>query len=128
MSVPIGVSDVRGYPVETVSPETVPAEATKRCDRNRIGSVVVEDSTPAGTVTSGDVVRRFGAESDAGEQAVREFTSSPVISIQVDAPLGEAIGTMNERGISRLVALDEATIAGIVKPDDISHAVPHLRH
>lgn len=127
MSFPIRVSDVMSCPVETVSPETTAAEAAKQCDKNRIGSVVViEDDTPAGIVTSADFVRLLGDEAEPESRAVHEFMSSPVITIQFDAPLSEAVGTMQEHGISRLVAMDDDTITGIITTDDISHAVPQL--
>ncbi|MGB9950881.1 CBS domain-containing protein [Haloarcula sp. Atlit-7R] len=127
MSFPIRVSDVMSRPVATVTPETTAAEAAKQCDEIDIGSVVVvEDNVPTGTVTTADFVRILGNESNPELLAVGEIMSSPVITIQADAPLGEAVGTMTEHGIARLVALEGETIRGIVTTDDIAHAVPQL--
>jgi acyl dehydratase/CBS domain-containing protein len=127
MSFPIRVSDVMSRPVETVSPETAVAEAAKRCDENDIGSVVVvADDVPAGIVTSADFVRLLGSETDPSARAVREFMSAPVVTIQQDASLREAIDTMRTQGISRLVAVDDDSIVGVVTTDDISHVVPQL--
>ena len=127
MSFPIRVSDVMSRPVATVTSETTAAQAARQCAESDIGSVVVvEDNRPTGTVTSADFVRLLGDEPDPELLAVREFMSAPVITIQFDAPLGAAVTTMREHGISRLVALEDETIRGIVTTDDIAHAVPQL--
>lgn len=129
MSFPIRVSDVMSRPVQTVSPETTASEAANLCDKNHIGSVVViEDGRPTGIVTSADFVRLLGGGSEPESRAVHEFMSTPVITIQSDASLGEAVQTMQKQGVSRLVAFEGDTLVGLITTDDISRAVPQLLH
>lgn len=115
------------HPVQTVSSETTATEAAEQCDDNQIGSVVViEDERPVGIVTNADFVRLLGSDSEPTSRPVREFMSSPVITISSDASLVEAMRTMRKHGISRLVALEDDAIDGIITTDDISHVVPQL--
>ncbi|MBV7331628.1 CBS domain-containing protein [Chloroflexi bacterium TSY] len=56
---------------------------------------------------------------------VREYMSSPAITIQSDTPLPDALRVMREHKIRRLPVLDHrGHLAGIVSERDLLHASP----
>ncbi|MDS0223369.1 CBS domain-containing protein [Haloarcula sp. S1AR25-5A] len=116
-------------PVQTISPETAMADAASLCDQEAIGSVVViEDTRPIGIVTSADFVKVLGNISNPGSHAVAEFMSSPVTTIQSEATLGEAVDTMYDNDISRLVVIEDESLVGLISTDDIAETVPQILH
>lgn len=129
MDFPIGVTDVMRRPVHNTSPEVTAAEAAKQCEREQIGSVVViEDDSPVGIVTNTDFVRLLGTTVEPETRSVREFMSSPVVTVERDASLRDAVEIMKENDISRLVVLENGSVEGIVTTDDIAHVVPQILH
>lgn len=129
MAFPIRVTDLMQRPVETVSSETDAPTAARRCDDKDIGSlVVVENGAPVGIVTSSDFVHLLGAASDPTTQTVSEFMSSPVVTIHPDATAGDAVATMREGGIARLVVVEDDEIVGILSTDDVARIVPQILH
>ncbi len=83
------------------------------------GVPVVDDSGRlVGIITQADIVRALAeGKTDA---RVRDYMSSPVITIREDEDLLKAIRVMSERGIGRLVVVDEAgRLVGIVTRTDI---------
>lgn len=129
MTFPIRVTDVMQRPVHTVTPVVTASEAAQRCNVEQIGSVVViEDDKPVGIVTNADFVRLLGSRSEPEARTVREFMTSPVITIEPDVSLRNAIQTMQENDISRLVVREDEAIVGIMTTDDIAHVVPQILH
>jgi CBS domain-containing protein len=84
--------------------------------------VVVRDNKPLGVITETDVLRRVVVErKDASRIEVRDIMSSPPVTIQSLAHLGEAVRLMNKNNVKRLVVVAEntGTLAGIVTATDL---------
>jgi acyl dehydratase/CBS domain-containing protein len=129
MRFPIRVTDVMSSPVQTTTPGATAATAAEMCEEAGIGSVVVvDDGHPVGIITSSDFVRVLGTVSDPGTRHVREFMSSPVVTIESDASIQDAVETMRENDVSRLVVLDDDSIGGIITTDDVAHVTPQILH
>lgn len=127
MPFPIRVSDVMSRPVRTATPETTAAAAAARCHEESVGSlVVVEDGDPVGIVTSSDLLEHLGTATDPGGTPLREFMSSPVVTTDAGAPVGDAVATMFEHGIARLAVLEAGDLVGVVSTDDVLHCVPQV--
>ncbi|SFL32544.1 Signal-transduction protein containing cAMP-binding, CBS, and nucleotidyltransferase domains [Halogranum rubrum] len=127
MTFPIRVNDVMSSPVETASPETTASIAAGQSRAASIGSlVVVEDEEVVGIVTNDDFVRLLSEESDPKERPLSEFMSRDVVSVNASAPLGDAVETMFEHDIARLVVFDGDELVGLVSTDDIVRCVPQI--
>ncbi|WP_135306156.1 CBS domain-containing protein [Haloarcula amylovorans] len=127
MAFPIRVTDVMSSPVKTASPTTTASNAAGRCYTAAIGSlVVVEDGTVVGIVTSDDFVRLLSEVSDPEERSLSEFMSTDVVSVDASATLGDAVETMFEHDVARLVVFDGDELVGLVSTDDIVRHVPQI--
>jgi CBS domain-containing protein len=96
---------------------------------NNIGSVVIVRNTdtniPVGIVTERDIVRIAGAEQALTLQIpVHEIMSRPVITINSNGSIRDALQTMELNNIRRLPVLNmEKKMVGIVTDKDIFRAL-----
>jgi len=81
-----------------------------------IGSViVVEDHSPRARRTDRDLLERADkAHRDPDTTYAKEIMSTPHITIDAGKPLMEALKTMRDQGIRRLVVTKEGKLAGIL--------------
>jgi CBS domain-containing protein len=127
MAFPIRVNDVMSSPVQTTSPETTASTAAGQCQAGSVGSlVVVEDEAVVGIVTSDDFVRLLSEESDPEECLLAEFMSTDVVLVDAGAPLGDAVETMFEHGIARVVVFDGDELVGLLSTNDVVRHVPQI--
>ena len=86
---------------------------------NDIGSVIVtEYEKPVGIVTDRDVLKRGGLL-QGKNISVGTYMSTPLVTIDVDAPIGEAAEVMEEKDIRRLIVVENEEIVGIVTQKDL---------
>jgi CBS domain-containing protein len=108
-------------------------EVCTMMNENKIGSVVVilnnfniKDNIPIGIVTKGDVVRAVSEQAKlfSIDSSVREIMSSPLITINSNSSIRNAIETMQQEDIRRLPIVDSETkILGIITNNDIFRAI-----
>jgi len=108
-------------PVITVDGETTVRDAALLMREKGIGSVVVvERGRPPGIVTERDLLERVVAPCrDPCEVRVKEVMSSPLITIESDESILEAMRRMRERGIRRLIVMEGGEMVGVVSSRDI---------
>jgi len=116
------VRDVLTEPVRTVSPDLSVREAAVVLSTEEIGSVVVTGE-PASIVTKTDIVDGVANGCDPAEAVVADLSSDPMITVDVDATLEEAIERMERDGVRRLPVTDEDDIVGIVTTTDLVDAL-----
>jgi CBS domain-containing protein len=104
--------------------------ACKVMHDNNIGSVIIvtngheKDNKPVGIVTERDVVRLLGSLNPSLLQnPLNSIMSKPVITLQVKSSIRDAIQTMQQRNIRRLVISDDDTMVGMVTDKDIFRAI-----
>ncbi len=101
---------------------------------NKIGSIVIlnginsnlKDNIPIGIVTKGDVVRAISGHIKpfSIHSPVQEVMSSPLITINPNSSIRNAMETMQQEGIRRLPVVDNGTkILGIITNKDIFSAM-----
>ena len=112
-------------PVITVDINDKVTNAARIMVKNRIGStVVVEREKAVGIVTERDLLERILAVGkDPSTVSVREIMSSPLISIDKDTTILEAIRNMRQHNIRRLVVMEGDRLVGLVTERDILEAV-----
>jgi len=90
-----------------------------------IGSIVVtEEGGPVGIVTKSDLLARVIVKCrDPRECRIGEIMSSPLISIDKNTPILEAMRELRHRKVRRLLVSDGEKTVGIVSEYDMINAV-----
>ena len=93
--------------------------------QNNIGSIVVtEKKNPIGIVTKSDLLSRVIVEGrDSSKTEIREIMTTPLITIDKDEDILEAIRFMRKKNVSRLIVTDNGNILGIISETDLIKAV-----
>jgi len=127
MTFPIRINDVMSSPVETSAPDSTAQAAATKCLDENIGSlVVVEEGEAVGIVTSDDFVGILRNDSDPRTRPLSEFMSTDIVTIDASATVGDAVETMFDNDVARLVVFDGDDLVGLVSTDDIVHHVPQV--
>lgn len=95
--------------------QTTLREAARRMTEYRQSAILVRDGEGrhVGIVTDRDFRQKVVAEGLDGDTPVAAVMSSPLIAIDADAPIFEAILTMVEKDIKHLAVVDGETVVGI---------------
>jgi signal-transduction protein with cAMP-binding, CBS, and nucleotidyltransferase domain len=91
----------------------------------KIGSVVVSDGGKfVGIVTERDLLEKvIAGGKDPAKANLGEVMSSPLITIEARAGLGEATSLMLQKNIRRLIATENGKIVGIFTQRDLQGKV-----
>jgi CBS domain-containing protein len=102
-------------PPVTVTPDGLVAEVCQKMIGADIGSVIVvsDDGVPVGIVTERDVIRRVvHVGKDPRQTRVADVMSSPLVTVEHDRSLQDAIGIMDARDIKRLAVTRDGQLVG----------------
>lgn len=112
------VRDAMSTPVLAVAPETSVEDVAHVLTEYKIGAVPVVDAERhvLGVIAESDVVLR----ADTATVAAAQVMTAPAITVEADAPLGQARGIVTARGIGRLPVVDRRRrLVGIVSRRDL---------
>jgi CBS domain-containing protein len=116
------LSEYMSSPVITILPSKTVVEAAKLMAEKNIESLVVSWGTDAvGILTEKDIVRRVVAKELPYNTQVLEMMSKPVITINVDSFVEDAVRMMRENGVKRLPVEDKGLIIGIIAASDLAN-------
>ncbi|MDA4121490.1 MAG: CBS domain-containing protein [Thaumarchaeota archaeon] len=115
-------------PIMSLEKQKSSKEAAETMVKNNIGSVVVSDSGKyVGIVTERDLVKKvIAAGKDPTKTNLGEVMSAPLITIETNRGLGEATSLMLQRGIRRLVAVENGKVVGIFSQRDLQQKVDEV--
>jgi len=117
---PIG--DYCEKPAATVRGDETVRAAAQRMKQEGLGSlVVVTAGRPVGIVTDRDLVlETLGNRLDPGSVTVEEVASRPLVTVEQDAPVREAVRVIRRHAVRRLPVVDDkGQLVGIVAADDL---------
>ena len=102
-------------------------DAAKIMRENSIGSVVVTSHDRAvGILTERDIIRKAVSQNNI-DRKVEELMTSPIIVIKPQNTIEEAVKSMRDNGVKRLVVIDdEGVLRGIITEDDVVKILPSL--
>jgi len=83
------------------------------------GALVVRGSDPVGLLTAADVVAVVARGGDPKSMAVDAVMRRPVITVDPDDDLTEAIGAMVDRDVRWLAVVSEGELVGVVTEHDV---------
>lgn len=118
------VSEVMTKNPVIVKTDTPVLEIARLMRDKEIGSVIiVENEKPLGIITERDLVHRVIAEnSDLEKLKAGDVASKPVIAINIHGDVEDAIQTMTDYKIRRLVVVNNNDkVVGIVTTDDLGY-------
>lgn len=86
-----------------------------------VGSVVVvENGSPVGLVADRDLALAvLGGEIDPDETTVDELLTEEAITIEADQGVYDAIELMSNRGVRRVIVVEDGELAGIISLSDV---------
>ena len=107
-------ADIRNLP--TVSGSDTVSVVVNKMVRENIGAViVVEQDQPAGLITEEDVLSRVvRTGGDLTRTTAMNVMSKPLIKIEHDRPMKEALELMRSHNIRRLPVMKEGALIGLV--------------
>ena len=126
----LDVRDIMTYPAITEDEDASVAEISKCMKMSGIGSVVItKEDKPVGIVTDRDIVIKvMMRRRNPGKVKVKEIMSSPLMTIESDASLRSACKLLLEKGIRRLLVIEDGELVGIVSLRNIVTREPlHVR-
>ncbi|GIU71318.1 MAG: hypothetical protein KatS3mg003_0797 [Candidatus Nitrosocaldaceae archaeon] len=106
------VKDFISTPITIDGNKTI-ADAVKVMKDNNVTSLLVKNDE-LGIVTEKDILYKAIAEGIDLNSKVERIVSKPVITIDANAKVSEAIALMSKHNIRRLVVLDNHKIIGII--------------
>ena len=114
MSVTGKVEDVMDTKVFSIEAEENVMEALTKMIHEGVWSLIVERrGLPEGIVTERDIMRRCIVKGfNPKTMPVEQVMSSPLITIDPDATVGEAITVITQKGLRRLYVVKEGKIIG----------------
>jgi CBS domain-containing protein len=121
------VRHVMNRKVVTAKLNTTLREAAAVMSKLNIGSlIIVEDEKISGIITSTDILKAIANGKDAETTLVEEVMSKPVIVIDPDKKVEEAVNIMLEHKIKKLPVVEEDKLIGIITASDIIAIEPKL--
>lgn len=118
-------------PVIEVEEGTLVSEAVSLMVKHKVGSLLVRREKDAllgpnaGIITEADLLEKvLGAGSNPKKITVKEIMTTPIITIDTQTNLDEAIEIMVKKNIRRLPIEEKGKIIGIIVDRDIVRAIP----
>ena len=114
MKVTVRVRDVMDEDVVFLEANETVMKAVQTMLEHGVWSLVItREGLPVGVVTERDIIRRCISKGHDPERLkVGDIMSSPLITIEPDAPIGEAMRLMTLKNIRRLYVVEGGKIIG----------------
>ncbi|MEM0349119.1 MAG: CBS domain-containing protein [Candidatus Caldarchaeum sp.] len=115
------VKDVVKSPIISVEETSSATDAAKIMAEKKIsGIVVTSKGEPVGLVTERDIVSKVVATGrDPTKTQVREVMSKPLITVDIEASLLEAVDLMNRKKVRRLIVTSNNQVIGLFTIRDV---------
>jgi len=110
------VGSIARIPVPTVTASTPITKIASIMANRNIGAVIVaRDFEVLGIVTERDIITRLAAaKKDVAGLVAQDIMTAPVITINYERTLQEALKIMSQNRIRRLVVIKDGSIFGLV--------------
>ncbi len=129
MVFPVRVSDVMSRTVYTIDIKENANKAAKKClDKDRNPLVVIENEKPVGIVTATDFIKLASKKISSDQYSIEKLMSSPLIKIESEKSIVNAVEKMYENDMSQLVVFEDGEVVGIISKSDIIHYTPQIFH
>jgi len=122
------VEDVMVKDVITISYRTSVKRAAQVMNKHEIGClIVVKGRKAVGIVTERDMLKRVVAKAANPQKTkVEEIMSHPLIVVEPDMDLEDAVKLMFEMKIKKLPVVEKGKLVGLISITDIARFHPHI--
>ena len=123
------VREAMSSPVVSVWENDSAADAAGVMKEHGIGAIIINggESQPVGIVTERDLVYRVIAEGKSpSEIKVKDVMSSPLMTVDPEASLEEAMEMMNMNNVRRLGVVYRGSLEGVISDKDIIRIMPAI--
>jgi len=127
-SLSLKVEDVMVKDVVTLDENLTVKEAAEVMNKFEIGCLIaVRKGKAMGIVTERDLLKRVVAEAkDSTKTKVKDIMSSPLVVVEPNMDLGEAVKLMFQMKIKKLPVVDGKRLVGLVTLTDIARFQPQM--
>jgi len=127
-SLPLKVRDVMVREVITVDENSTVKEAVDIMNEFQVGSLIaLEKGKALGIVTERDFLKRvIAGAKDVVNTKVKEIMTTPLVVVEPDTDLEEAMKLMFQKKIKKLAVVDANKLVGIVTLTDIARFQPQM--
>lgn len=122
------VEDVMVREVITIDENSTVKEAADVMNKFEIGCLIaVRKGKAVGIITERDLLKRVVAEAkDVNKTRVKDVMSSPLVVVEPQMDLEEAVKLMFQMKIKKLPVVDEKRLVGLVSLTDIARFQPQM--
>jgi CBS domain-containing protein len=115
------VADFMSGEIRSIHLEATIKEAGQLLQKYKVGSLLVDDGKRyVGIITDTDMSRKAVAQGvDPMTTPVKRCMSKPIISVEDNQPLSDAVKLMKNKGIRHLAVTQDNTIIGILSVSDL---------
>jgi CBS domain-containing protein len=110
------IGSISRIPVPTATPSTTVTKLASIMAKQNIGAVIVTlDFEVIGIVTERDIISRvISANRELHDVVAQDIMTTPVITIDFDRTLADALKIMKDNNVRRLVVVKKGKIFGLV--------------
>jgi CBS domain-containing protein len=94
---------------------------------NNIGCIIIvksDNTKPVGIITERDIVRTLGSLKPSSLRTpLRDIMSKPLVNVSINSSVRDAIQTMQQKNIRRLIVSDGDEMVGIITDKDIFRTI-----
>jgi len=122
------VKEIMHSDVKTARPDSAVSDVVEKMNRFDIGSIViVQEKRPIGIITERDVLRKVVEHClDPSICKAREIMTTPIVTLEEDSSVTDAMKLMAGRRIKRLPIVRNQELEGIVTATDLIRNNPML--
>jgi CBS domain-containing protein len=122
------VEDAMVKEVMTIDENSTVKEAAEIMNKFEIGCLIaVRKGKAMGIITERDLLKRVVAEAkDSTKTKVKDIMSSPLVVVEPNMDLEEAVRLMFQMKIKKLPVVDEKRLVGLVTLTDIARFQPQM--
>jgi CBS domain-containing protein len=123
------VGEIASSTFVSLDDDTLVAEAAKALYKHENRTIIVthydrnsEQRIPVGIVTEKDIIFRVVAQNKGPfKVTLKDIMSSPIITIDSDKSVKDALTLLKQKGINRLPVVNEGILVGLVTTEMIAH-------
>jgi predicted transcriptional regulator len=128
MKISARVRDLMDTKIVTANADATVAETLQAMLKNDVWSVIIlEKGLPMGVVVEHDILQRcVGKGLDVNRVKAREIMSSPLLQIDANAPVGEAMKKLEEESVKRLYIVENGKVVGRITEKSVLESALNL--